>query len=231
VTTGHQARADDRTELDRLIEALEPHPETVPSIVLVSGGGKSHLARALSQLWRRRSEPAQSLVILVEGEVEGESDAAVLRQQLDQMLYKRTEREEALRAVAAEALERLQDSTRELADRLERQVLDLEAQQRQAVEVEGDREPDDPWVILQMLPEQYREEFEDDYRRALRTAGNPKGFLMLRRTLQNWRVRADWYSDPAYQGMHDAFDRGERPQESRSWAEVREEWRARGILR
>lgn len=227
MATQHQERADDRTQLDRLIEALEPHPETVPSIVLVYGGGvKPHLARVLSQLWRRRSERAQSLVVLVEGE----SDVAVLQQQLDQMFYKRTEREEALRAVAAEALERLQDSTRELADRLERQVLDLEAQQRHAVEVEGDREPDDPWVILQMLPEQYREEFEDDYRRALRTAGNPKGFLMLRRTLQNWRVRADWYSDPAYHGMHEAFDRGERPQESRSWAEVREGWRARDIL-
>jgi hypothetical protein len=162
--------------------------------------------------------------------VEGESEAAAVRQQLDQMLHKRTEREEALRAVAAEALDRLQDSTRELADRLERQVLDLEAQRHQAAEVEGEREPEDPWTIVQMLPEQYREEFEDDYRRALRAAGNPKGFLMLRRTLRNWRVRADWYSDPAHQGMHEAFDRGERPEESRSWSEVREEWRTRGIL-
>jgi hypothetical protein len=118
-----------------------------------------------------------------------------------------------------------------LADRLERQVLELETQRRQASEVVGEREPDDPWTILQLLPEQYREEFEDDYRRALRAAGDPKGFLMLRRTLRNWRVRADWYADPAHQEMHEAFDRGERPGEPRSWAEARKEWQARGILR
>lgn len=227
MTAQHGERAGDRTEFDRLIEALEPRTEAAPSIVFVSwGSGKSHLARALSQL-RRRSEATQQLVVLVEGE----SDAAVLRQQFDQMLHKRAEREEALRAIAAEALERLQDSTRELADRMERQVRDLEAERRQAAEVEGEREPDDPWVVFQMLPEQYREEFEADYRRALRAAGNPRGFLALRRTLRNWRVRADWYSDPAYQEMHAAFDRGERPQESRSWADVREEWRTRGIVR
>lgn len=226
MTAQHDERADDRTKFDRLIEALAPSPVANPSIVFVSlGGGKSHIARALSQV-RRRSEAPQLVVL-----VEGESDAAALRQQLDEMLHKRAEREEALRAVAAEALERLQDPTRELADRLERQVRDLEDQRRQAAEVEGEREPDDPWVILQRLPEQYREEFETDYRQALRAAGNPRGFLALRRTLRNWRVRADWYSDAAYQEMHGAFDRGERPAESRSWAEVREEWRLRGIVR
>ncbi len=113
---------------------------------------------------------------------------------------------------------------------MEQQVLDLEAQRHQAAEVEGEREADDPWVILQSLPEQFRDEFEADYRQSLRAAGNPKGFLALRRMLRNWRVRADWYSDPAYQEMHQAFDRGERPAESRSWAELREEWKERGIV-
>lgn len=230
MTTQHEERADDRTELDRLIDALEPSAEAVPHVVFVTVGGggrsgKSYLARALSQL-RRRSETEKQFVILVEGE----SDAAVQRQQLDQMFSKRAEREEALRAVAAEALERLQDPTRELVDRLERQVRDLEDQRRQAAEIEGEREPDDPWVISQALPEQYREEFEDDYRRALRAAGNPRGFLALRRTLRNWRARADWYSDPAYREMHEAFDLGERPAESRSWAEVRKEWQTRGVV-
>ena len=227
MTTQHEERTDGRTELDRLIEALEPRPEAAPSIVFISWGGrKSQLARVLSQL-RRRSEAPQQLVVLVEGE----SDAVLLRQQLDQMLHQRAEREEALRALAVQALESLQDSTREFTDRLERQVQDLEAQRSRAAEVEGERESDDPWVILERLPEQYREEFEADYRRALRAAGNPKGFLALRRTLRNWRVRADWYSDPSYQEMHKAFERGERPAESHSWAEVREEWRTRGILR
>jgi Family of unknown function (DUF6247) len=225
VTTQGEERAD-RTEFDRLIDALEPRPEPVADIVVVSvAGEESHLARTLAQLESDTEAPRHFVVL-----VEGESEAAVLRQQFDQVFHQRMEREEALRAVAAEALERLQDATRMLADRMEQQVLDLEAQRRQAAEVEGERDPDDPWVILQMLPEQYQEEFEADYRQSLRAAGNPRGFLAVRRMLRNWRVRADWYSDPAYQEMHEAFDRGERPAESRSWAEVRAEWKKRGIV-
>jgi hypothetical protein len=63
----------------------------------------------------------------------------------------------------------------------------------------GEVDRSDPLVIHRDLPPEYREAFEHDYLRALRTARDPKGFVTLRRTLLKWRKAADVLADPAYQ--------------------------------
>ena len=96
----------------------------------------------------------------------------------------------------AQALERLQDSTREFADRLERQSKTLKPSEAGRPR-SGEREPDDPWVILEM----HLSGFGRSSRLTIGVrCGRPviRGFLALRRTLRNWRVRADWYSDSSY---------------------------------
>jgi hypothetical protein len=135
-------------------------------------------------------------------------------------------------AVAEQLSEHWADS---VMDRLQRRDEELEFK-RQMAELghelpEGPLDPGDPLVILRDLPPEHREAFMRDYMGALRAARDPRDYQALQRTLRNWRVRADWYSDPAYQSQVAALERGERPAGSRSWAEVREEWRAQGILK
>jgi len=145
------------------------------------------------------------------------------------------ERERALTALAVAALEQLRDdSARDLADLLDKSVEELEAERQEAARVEGVREPDDPSEILKVLPEEYREWFLADYRRALRAAYPAEGFLALQQMLRKWRLRAEQYSDPAYQKSVDEAKRpwpgGEPPRGWRSREEVRDSLRAQGRL-
>lgn len=127
-----------------------------------------------------------------------------LRDQLVEALAARAEaqkeREVALRALAAAALERLRaDSVDSVLDRLDERVEEVEESRQQAAQVEGEREPDDPYTILHLLPAGYHENFESDYRDALRAAYPAEGYLALRRMLKRWRKAAEALSDPAYQ--------------------------------
>jgi hypothetical protein len=215
------ASPDAPTDLDRLIEALGPRPE--PDAVV---------------LWQHEGE-GKAMIIEVKGfaqaEAEQQPSAEVSQRAVDvytaalaQQKAAR-ERENAVRALARAAVERLMnDSVIEVMGLLEKTIEELEASRQRAAHVEGEREPEDPYVILQDLPEEYREWFLADYRRALRDAYPAEGFLALRRMLRQWRKRAEWYGDPAHQERMRA---GGPPQSSRPWAEMREELRAQGRLR
>lgn len=142
------------------------------------------------------------------------------------------ERDLALQALARAALEQVKTTTvTELADRLEESVEALEAERAQAAQIEGSREPDDPFEILKVLPQQYHDEFLADYRHALRAAYPAEGFLALRRMLRQWRTRADWYADSGFQEKIASLERGERPEAARSWHEVRSEHESTGRWR
>ncbi len=97
---------------------------------------------------------------------------------------------------------------------------------------EGEREPHDPYEILEILPEKYHNWFLADYRKALHTAYPPQGYLALGRMLQKWRLRAEQYADSGYQeelekAQH-ARENADRPASWRSAQEVREGLRAQG---
>ena len=184
--------SDAFAEVDRFIEALKEPVASGPYVVTYSSllrhlHGDEHeqasrgaLARVLRALRMRGP--------LVEGPRDLERLAAG------------QERQVALQALAIAALERVKTQTaEELADRLEQFVEELEESRQQAVQVEGDREPDDPYSILQILPDEYHQQFLNDYRGALRAAYPAEGYLALQRMLKRWRKAAEALSDPAYQ--------------------------------
>jgi hypothetical protein len=216
------ASPDAPTDLDRLIEALEPRPEpdAVVFFQLEGGEGKALLIEV------KRFEHAEAEQQLT-AEV-GQSAVDAYTAALEQQEAARA-RENAVRALARAALERLMnESVIEVMGLLEKAIEEMDESRKRAAQVEGEREPDDPYVILQALPDEYREWFLADYRRALRDAYPAEGFLALRRMLRQWHKRAEWYSDPAYQERMRASG---PPQSSRPWAELREELRAQGRLR
>jgi hypothetical protein len=217
------ASPDAPSDLERLIEALEPHPE--PDAVLLvpqEGEGEKTVIVEIKR-WVADPEHADQHSIELRHETLEAYAAALEHQRVAR------ERENAVRALARAAVERLMhESVTELMGLLEKVVEDLEASRHRAAQVEGEREPDDPYVILQVLPQEYHEWFLADYRRALREAYPAEGFLALQRMLRQWRKRAEWYSDPAYQEqMHEANP----SPKSRPWAELRKEMRAQGRLR
>jgi hypothetical protein len=216
------ASPDAPSDLDRLIEALEPLPEPDAVLFVQEGAGKTAVFLEIKR-WSAQAEdvdhPSAELRQMV-----ADAYAAALAQQ-----QAARERENAVRALARAAVERLMsESVTEVMAVLEETVEELEASRQRAAHAEGERESDDPHVILQTLPEEYREWFSADYRRALREAYPAEGFLALRRMLRQWRKRAEWYSDPTYQEHMRA---GNPSQRLRPWTELREELRAQGRLR
>lgn len=171
-------------EVDRLIEAVteQPDDERLALVEFKRYGLVHHPSTGYwSRLLRRHTRDA----LLAELAARAEAQKA---------------REAALRALAAAALEQLRaDSVESVLDRLDERVEEVDESRQQAAQVEGEREPDDPYMILQVLPAEYHEQFESDYRDALRAAYPAEGYLALRRMLKRWRKAAEALSDPAYQ--------------------------------
>ncbi|MDR2988618.1 MAG: DUF6247 family protein [Nocardiopsaceae bacterium] len=186
------------TEVDRLVDAIKEQPEeavvtyhhTAFAAALFHQYQRQHernaQAHAPTRLWHRlRRRPIASDEQVAKFAALAEAQSA---------------RETALRALALAALDRLKDdSVESLADILDRSVEELEESRQQAAQVEGEREPDDPFMILKVLPEDYHEQFLYDYREALRAAYPAEGYLALRRMLKRWAKTAEALSDPAYQ--------------------------------
>lgn len=60
-------------------------------------------------------------------------------------------------------------------------------------------DPDDPVVILELLPERFHEQFRAEYAAAVEDARRPEGYRALHDLLRLWRLRAVAYSDPGYE--------------------------------
>ena len=182
--------------LDRLIKALQPSEATVyhlPAIRRSHGQTKDTPdlhghppSGTLSALWSRWRRGAR---------------LSVKQQYFTvQIAARAAERDAAVTALARTVLEQyLDQAVSELQARLDQEVEELEAARQQAAHVEGEREPDDPYSILQILPEGYRGAFLSDYRAALRAAYPAEGYLALRRMLKRWRKAAETLADSAYQ--------------------------------
>jgi uncharacterized protein DUF6247/Mrr restriction endonuclease-like protein len=227
-TPDTSAEPEERSEIDRLIDALQPRWEVA---ALDTGVDVIYL------------DPEHGQVVAVQakryaGAPEKERphhtlDHESINQAVLQALSASQKREMTLLALARAVLERLrEDSVSKLAELLDKSVDELEAERGQAAQVEGDREPDDPYEILKVLPEQYHEWFLADYRRALRAAYPAEGYLALTLLLRKWRLRAEQYADPDYQRSLDearvARVRHTRPHGWRSGEEVRERLRSQG---
>jgi hypothetical protein len=61
-------------------------------------------------------------------------------------------------------------------------------------------DPDDPIEILDVLPEEYHEQFLTEYAAAVDGARHPEHFHQLQEVLRLWRLRAGAYSSPGYAG-------------------------------
>lgn len=77
----------------------------------------------------------------------------------------------------------------------------------------------DPQVILESLPERWRETFLAEYEQAVFAARRPEHFHALYTVLRRWALQAERYSDPAYDRARQAA----RPGDSRSGGGVRVE--------
>jgi len=130
--------------------------------------------------------------------------------------------------VADQLSHQLADRTAERLDTLAEEIFGL---QLQATEIGVTRLPHDPSEILTVLPKEQHAWFLADYRRAHRAAGDPKAFAALEQMLRKWRTHAEHLADPARQAELEALNRGESPDGSRPWSEVREELRAQGRIR
>jgi len=232
-TPDASAEPEERSEVDRLIDALQPRL-TIPSadtdvdVIYVDSELRQVVAVEAKHYVGEAGTP---------GHEHGQQalDPEAIYQVILQALSVSRQREMTLAALARAAMERLRyDSVFELANQLDRSVEELEAERDHAAQVEGDREPQDPHEILKILPEQYHDWFLADYRRALRAAYPAEGFLALSRLLRKWRLRAEQYADPAYQRNLDearmAQAQGSRPPGWRSAKEVREQLRAQGRM-
>lgn len=221
------AESEERSEVDRLIEALEPR-----SVMTAPGADMDvyfiDMERGQVVAWQVKRYAGEA------GATEQQApDPGVINQAILQALSVSKQREMTLAALARAVLERVRDdSVFELADRLDKSVEELEAERGHAAQVEGERDPDDPHEILKVLPEQYHEWFLADYRGALRAAYPAEGFLALTHMLHKWRLRAEQYADPTYQRSlaeaKKAWARNNRPRGWRSAEEVRERLRAQG---
>jgi hypothetical protein len=209
------------TDLDRLIAAVEATGEPeAPVVVIHSGGDTVRFAEVLAHTGTR--------VVVTEGA----SDVALI----GQIMSARRERETALIALARAALRHFKDeSVDELVDLLEKSVEELDESRQRAGEIEGERGPDDPFTISQLLPETYREWFLNDYREALRDAYPPEGFLALQRMLRHWRRRAEWYTEPGHgeelEAARQAVEEGGERPVGHSWQAVRSNLQKQGRLR
>jgi Family of unknown function (DUF6247) len=75
-----------------------------------------------------------------------------------------------------------------------------------------EHDPDSPEEILRVLPEEYHDEFLQEYEWALVSAlKNHRNYTQLRRKLRLWRLRADAYRDPRFM---DEFERAMRALET-----------------
>lgn len=191
--------SDQRSEMDRLIEALEPHPavaapEEGVDVVYV-------LDAELGQVVTLQVKHTDQSGVHEAEQVQPNSPApANLHYAILHALNASKEREITLTALAHAVVERLRDdSVSELEKRLEETVQKLEADREHSAQIEGEREPDDPFEILKVLPERYHEWFLADYRNALRSAYPAEGFLALKRMLGMWRLRAEQYASLSYQ--------------------------------
>lgn len=172
------------TEVDRLIEAVTEQPDD-ERLALVEYKRYGLVHHAPTGYWSRILRRHTRDALVAELTARAEAQKA---------------REAALRALAAAALEQLRaDSVDSVLDRLDERVEEVDESRQQAAHVEGEREPADPYVILQMLPAEHHEHFESDYRDALRAAYPAEGYLALRRMLERWRKAAEALTDPAYQ--------------------------------
>jgi Family of unknown function (DUF6247) len=59
-------------------------------------------------------------------------------------------------------------------------------------------DPEDPAVILGLLPERWHEEFLAEYRVALEAAREVRRWPFLAELLHRWHLRAVAYSDPEF---------------------------------
>jgi Family of unknown function (DUF6247) len=225
--------SEERSEVDRLIDALQPRwtitsADTDVDVIFVDSEHRRVVAVETKRYVGEAGKPVQE-------HEQHALDPEALYQVILRALSASKQREMTLAALARAALERLRyDSVFELADQLDKSVEELEAERDHAAQVEGDREPEDPYEILKILPEQYHDWFLADYRRALRAAYPTEGFLALTRLLHKWRLRAEQYADPAYQRNLEqarmAQAQGSRPPGWRSAKEVREQLRAQGRM-
>jgi Family of unknown function (DUF6247) len=58
--------------------------------------------------------------------------------------------------------------------------------------------PDDPALILRMLPPEYHTDFLAEYTEAVERARRPDEFAALAALLRLWRLRAAAYADPGF---------------------------------
>lgn len=119
----------------------------------------------------------------------------------------------------------------QVAERLDSLAEEIFAWQLRATETGAGRLPHDPSEILAVLPREHHAWFLADYRRAHRAAGDPKAFAALEQMLRKWRIHAEHLADPARQAELETLKRGESPEGSRSWSEVRGELQAQGRVK
>jgi Family of unknown function (DUF6247) len=60
-------------------------------------------------------------------------------------------------------------------------------------------DPDDPVEILRVLPEQFREQFLNEYALAAEAARRPEGYRALHDLLRLWRLTAAAHSEPGFE--------------------------------
>ncbi|MFY9928347.1 MAG: DUF6247 family protein [Streptosporangiaceae bacterium] len=61
-----------------------------------------------------------------------------------------------------------------------------------------EHDPDDPVETLRVLPEQFREQFLNEYAAAAEAARRPEGYRALHDLLRSWRLTAAAYSEPGF---------------------------------
>jgi len=62
-----------------------------------------------------------------------------------------------------------------------------------------EHDPDDPVETLRVLPEQFREQFLNEYALAAEAARRPEGYRALHDLLRLWRLTAAAYSEPGFE--------------------------------